>query len=127
MRSIVALAPGAAVLLASLLLASCATDPFVVGSVARHHRHVAAKDDAAAKDSAVASKADPRWQWCEQRHLDHQAGKAPAGAQDLEQKLADDRTCAAVYAAQPGRPSAAPQTAQPVETGSISKDSAAGR
>jgi len=45
----------------------------------------------------VTSKADPRWQWCEQRHIDHQAGKAPGGATDLAKKLEDDRTCATVY------------------------------
>ena len=45
----------------------------------------------------VTSKEDPRWQWCEQRHIDHQAGKAPGGATDLNKKLEDDRVCAAVY------------------------------
>ncbi len=45
----------------------------------------------------VMSKQDPRWQWCEQRHVDHQAGKAPGGATDLAKKLEDDRVCAAVY------------------------------
>jgi len=45
----------------------------------------------------VTSRDDPRWHWCEQRHLDHQAGRAPGGAKDLTKKLEDDRICAAVY------------------------------
>ena len=50
----------------------------------------------------VTSRDDPRWQWCEQRHIDHQAGKAPGGATDLAKKLEDDRICAAVYGGQRG-------------------------
>jgi len=45
----------------------------------------------------VTSRDDPRWRWCEQRHLDYQAGRAPGGATDLAKKLDDDRICAAVY------------------------------
>ncbi|MDH4982347.1 hypothetical protein [Hyphomicrobium sp. D-2] len=45
----------------------------------------------------VTSRDDPRWRWCEQRHIDHQAGRAPGGATDLAKKLEDDRICAAVY------------------------------
>jgi len=45
----------------------------------------------------VTSRDDPRWRWCEQRHLDYQAGRAPGGATDLAKKLEDDRICAAVY------------------------------
>ena len=47
--------------------------------------------------AAITSREDPRWQWCEQRHIDHQAGRAPGGATDLTKKLEDDRICAAVY------------------------------
>jgi hypothetical protein len=99
-----------------LMLAGCATDPLVTGSVAKHYRRakpensVARKEEAPQIDTgsiskdagsnaagAVTSKDDPRWQWCEQRHIDHQAGKAPGGATDLAKKLEDDRICAAVY------------------------------
>ncbi len=99
---------------ASLLLAGCAADAIRTGKVSRQYRH-ANPDNAVArrqapsdietgsvaKDAApggpVKSKEDPRWQWCEQRHIDHQAGKAPGGATDLAKKLEDDRICAAVY------------------------------
>lgn len=105
-------------LAASLALAGCAADAIRTGSVTKSYRHartekvVARKQQPAtvetgsiAKDVApVTSKEDPRWQWCEQRHLDHQAGKAPGGATDLARKLADDRLCAAVYQQTPGAP-----------------------
>jgi hypothetical protein len=96
--------------LGSLVLAGCATDPMMTGSVAKHYRHAKTERAVARKSGdpidtgtiskdvkAVTSKDDPRWQWCEQRHIDHQAGKAPGGATDLAQKLEDDRICAAVY------------------------------
>ena len=97
--------------LASLLLAGCATDALRTGSVAKHYRRakvdkaVARKEEPAKIDTGsiekaanpVTSKEDPRWQWCEPRHIDHQAGKAPGGATDLAKKLEDDRICAAVY------------------------------
>ena len=51
----------------------------------------------AAPAQPVTSRDDPRWRWCEQRHIDHQAGRAPGGATDLAKKLEDDRICAAVY------------------------------
>ena len=35
--------------------------------------------------------------WCGDRHVDHQEGKAPGGAATLEKKGEDDRTCAEVY------------------------------
>jgi hypothetical protein len=159
MRSTLAFALTVPVVLASLLLASCATDPFVTGSVAkRQHKRanvayravperaatasaksqetnsVAATTPATntsapaapvavapvpAAPAEVTSKEDPRWQWCEQRHLDHQAGRAPAGAQDLEQKLRDDRTCAAIYAERAGNQEPAAQAPEPIDTGSI--------
>lgn len=103
------------------LLGGCAADAIRSGQVTKSYRR--AKSDtnvarrqtqtreAAAKPTQsaietgsidknaapVTSKSDPRWQWCEQRHIDHQAGKAPGGATDLAKKLEDDRTCAAVY------------------------------
>lgn len=97
--------------LAALLLAGCATDGLTTGSVTKHYRRaktersVARKEEPAKIDTGsinkeadpVTSKEDPRWQWCEQRHIDHQAGKAPGGATDLAKKLEDDRICAAVY------------------------------
>ena len=97
--------------LASLVLAGCAGDPLGSGAIAKHYRHaktekaIARKDEPAKIDTGsiskdadpVTSKDDPRWQWCEQRHIDHQAGKAPGGATDLAKKLEDDRICAAVY------------------------------
>jgi hypothetical protein len=101
---------------ASLVLGGCAADAIRTGTVARHYRHVntdhavarkqapadidtgsIAKGAAPAATDPVNSKEDPRWQWCEQRHIDHQAGKAPGGATDLNKKLEDDRLCAAVY------------------------------
>jgi hypothetical protein len=110
-------------LFASLALAGCAADAIRTSSVTRSYRHarteqtVARKEQAApvetgsiAKDAVpVTSKDDPRWQWCEQRHLDHQAGKAPGGATDLAKKLADDRLCATVYE----RTAASPASAAP--------------
>ncbi len=54
-------------------------------------------DKPASPTNPVTSREDPRWQWCEQRHIDHQAGRAPGGATDLSKKLEDDRVCAAVY------------------------------
>ncbi len=95
----------------SLLLAGCATDALHTSSVQKHYRRakveksVARKEEPSkidtgsiAKDAdPITSKEDPRWQWCEQRHIDHQAGKAPGGATDLNKKLEDDRLCAAVY------------------------------
>jgi hypothetical protein len=90
MRSIIRRALCTGLILATASLAGCATDQLATGSVAKHHKRVA-------KDDAVTSKDDDRWKWCEQRHLDHQAGKAPAGAKDLAKKQEDDRICAAVY------------------------------
>jgi hypothetical protein len=97
--------------LGSLMVAGCATDGLQTASVQRHYRRakveksVARKEEPAKIDTGsidkdvnpVTSKEDPRWQWCEQRHIDHQAGKAPGGATDLAKKLEDDRVCAAVY------------------------------
>ena len=97
--------------LASLVLAGCATDTLQTGSMAKHYRRakvnkaVARKEEPSKIDTGsiatdgnpVTSKEDPRWQWCEQRHIDHQAGRAPGGATDLAKKLEDDRICAAVY------------------------------
>jgi hypothetical protein len=164
MRTIWAFALTAPVVLASLVLASCATDPYMTGAVTKRHkrtvayrsvseRTATARTEATstaapavaspaptsaaaasptapasggAADAAVTSKEDPRWQWCEQRHLDHQAGKAPGGAEDLEQKLKDDRTCAAVYAAQASRPQPGAGSLPPLDTGSISPTPADG-
>lgn len=112
-------------LAAALALAGCAADAIQTGSVTKSYRHartdraVARREQPApvetasiAKDPApVTSRDDPRWQWCEQRHLDHQAGKAPGGATDLAKKLADDRLCAAVYERAPGAPGQAAQSA----------------
>jgi hypothetical protein len=95
----------------SLAVAGCATDALRTGSTTKHYRRakvekaVARKEEPAQIDtgsinkevSPVTSKEDPRWQWCEQRHIDHQAGKAPGGATNLAKKLEDDRVCAAVY------------------------------
>jgi hypothetical protein len=100
----------------SLLLGGCAADAIRTGTVARHYRHAnpdkavarkqapadidtgsIAKGASPAASGPVNSKDDPRWQWCEQRHIDHQEGKAPGGATDLAKKLDDDRICAAVY------------------------------
>lgn len=39
---------------------------------------------------------DPMVAWCQQRHVDSQAGKSPGGAETLDQKLEDDRICARV-------------------------------
>lgn len=97
--------------LLALVLTGCAGDPLGPGTIARHYRHtksdrpVARKDEPAKIDTGsiakelapVTTRDDPRWQWCEQRHVDHQAGKAPGGATDLAKKLDDDRICAAVY------------------------------
>ena len=47
--------------------------------------------------AADTVKDDPRWKWCEQRHLDHQAGRTPGGAIDLADKLEGDRICAGIY------------------------------
>jgi len=155
MRSILAFALTVPVVLASLVLASCATDPYLTGSVAKRHKRTVAyrsvsertetartQTNSAQPSSAetsraaatgadsnsdVTSKEDPRWQWCEQRHLDHQAGKAPAGAQDLEQKQEDDRTCAAVYSAQARRPQPGSEPLQPIDTGAILRAPATSR
>jgi hypothetical protein len=99
--------------LATLLVAGCATDGLRTAAVTKQYRRAKtekvavrkqepAKIDTGSIDKApgpVMSKEDPRWQWCEQRHIDHQAGKAPGGATDLAKKLEDDRICAAVYGA----------------------------
>jgi hypothetical protein len=179
MRANLAFAFTVSTVAASLLLASCATDPFMAGSTAsitkRPHKRstvayrtvsppsetatakapldkapetataaaapqvpaaptapvttgaVAAPPAPAGAAEEVTTKEDPRWQWCEQRHLDHQAGKAPAGAQDLEQKLKDDRTCAAIYAERAGDQQPTGQAPQPIDTGSISQAPEAGR
>jgi hypothetical protein len=93
------------------MLAGCATDTLRTGAVQKQYRRakvekaVARKEEPAKIDTGsidkaanpVTSREDPRWQWCEQRHIDHQAGKAPGGATDLTKKLEDDRVCAAVY------------------------------
>jgi hypothetical protein len=94
---------------AAVLLGGCAADAIRTGKVA-HYRQTKGDTNVARKDTSediatgsidkqgpVTSKQDPRWQWCEQRHIDHQAGKAPGGATDLAKKLDDDRICAAVY------------------------------
>jgi len=95
----------------SLVLTGCATDTLRTGSVTKHYRRAKVEKSVARKEepskidtgsiatdaNPVTSKEDPRWQWCEQRHIDHQAGKAPGGATDLAKKLEDDRICAAVY------------------------------
>ena len=100
--------------LASLVVAGCATDGMTTASVTKQYRRskpvkaVARKEEPAKIDTGsiatpaspanpVTSREDPRWQWCEQRHVDHQAGRAPGGATDLNKKLEDDRVCAAVY------------------------------
>ncbi len=99
-------------------MAGCAADDISNGAVTKHYRHarseraVARRQQPApvetgsiAKDAApVISKQDPRWQWCEQRHVDYQAGKAPGGATDLARKLEDDRLCATVYERTAGAP-----------------------
>lgn len=95
------------------LFTGCAGDPLGPGTIAKHYRQgkpakaVARKQEPATIETAsidksaapvpVTSRNDPRWQWCEQRHIDHQAGRAPGGATSLAQKLEDDRICAAVY------------------------------
>ena len=98
-------------ILGSLMLAGCATDTLRTGAVQKQYRRakvekaVARQEEPAKIDTGSIEKAanpvttreDPRWQWCEQRHIDHQAGKAPGGATDLAKKLEDDRVCAAVY------------------------------
>jgi len=100
----------------ALVLGGCAADAIRSGQVARHYRHGKTSTSVARRQapaeietgsvtkrtSPVTSKEDPRWQWCEQRHLDHQAGKAPGGATDLAKKLDDDRICAAVYQGESG-------------------------
>jgi len=96
---------------ASLVLGGCAADAIRSGTVTKHYRRAKPDKDVARKEAPsdidtgsipketdpVTSRKDPRWQWCEQRHVDHQAGKAPGGATDLAKKLEDDRICAAVY------------------------------
>lgn len=95
--------------LASQLVSGCAADAIRSGHVSRHY-HRAKSDNALARSQQpanmdtgsidkgpVTSKNDPRWAWCEQRHIEYQAGKAPGGATDLAKKLDDDRICAAVY------------------------------
>ena len=95
----------------ALTFGGCAGDLLGPGTIAKHYRRakseraVARREEPAKIDTGsvdkdatpVTSKDDPRWHWCEQRHLDYQAGKAPGGATDLEKKLEDDRICAAVY------------------------------
>lgn len=98
-------------------LGGCAADAIRSGQVTKHYRRAKSDTSVARKQAPsdvetgsidkqaapVTSKQDPRWQWCEQRHIDHQAGKAPGGAPDLASKLEDDRICAAVYSGgQPG-------------------------
>ena len=102
--------------LASVMLAGCAADMMRTSSAQKHYRRAKversvarneerepAKVETGSIDKAVdaakpvTSRQDPRWQWCEQRHVDHQAGRAPGGATDLAKKLEDDRICAAVY------------------------------
>ncbi len=101
--------------LASVMLAGCAADMMRTSSVQKHYRRAKversvarneerepAKVETGSIDKAdpvkpVTSREDPRWQWCEQRHIDHKAGRAPGGATDLAEKLDDDRICAAVY------------------------------
>ncbi len=101
---------GAAV---SLTAAGCATDGLRTAAVTKQYRRAKTEKTVARKEepapiqtgsiekavAPVTSKEDSRWQWCEQRHIDHQAGKAPGGATDLKKKLEDDRICAAVYGA----------------------------
>ena len=91
--------------------ANTATAPIDHGDAPRYDRAVPSPDrngtaPAATTDTArgginpsepVTSRDDPRWRWCEQRHLDYQAGRAPGGATELSKKLEDDRICAAVY------------------------------
>ena len=90
--------------------AETATAPIDHGDTPRHDHAVPPSDRngtaPASVDTArrginpsdpVTSRDDPRWRWCEQRHLDYQAGRAPGGATDLAKKLEDDRICAAVY------------------------------
>ncbi len=102
---------------AAMFLGGCAADAIRTGQVTKHYRR-AKSENSVARNKApadidtgsidkqtapVTSKEDPRWQWCEQRHIDHQAGKAPGGATELSKKLEDDRVCAAVYGGgQPG-------------------------
>lgn len=92
-------------------LGGCAADAIRTGQVTKHYRRAKSDTNVARRQTPsnietgsvdtqttpVTSKTDPRWQWCEQRHVDHQAGKAPGGATDLAKKLEDDRICAAVY------------------------------
>lgn len=97
---------------AALFLGGCAADAIRSGYATKHYRStktepVVTRNKAPSnidtgsiektQADPVTSKQDPRWQWCEQRHIDHQAGKAPGGATDLAKKLDDDRLCAAVY------------------------------
>lgn len=96
---------------ASMLIGGCAVDAIRSGQVTKHYRREKTENAVArnkeraeietgsiAKGKApVTSKDDPRWQWCEQRHVEYQAGMAPGGATDLAKKLEDDRTCASVY------------------------------
>lgn len=99
-------------LVASLVFSGCAADAIRTGAVTKHYRHaktqrtVARKEQPAPVETGsvsktasgpITSKDDPRWHWCEQRHIDYQAGKAPGGASELAQKQEDDRLCAAVY------------------------------
>jgi hypothetical protein len=52
------------------------------------------------KDTAAHSAAEPvprQSSKCGDRHLDHQAGRAPGGATTLDEKEADDRVCGEEY------------------------------
>ncbi|MFA5900030.1 MAG: hypothetical protein WC829_13070 [Hyphomicrobium sp.] len=102
---------GLIIAVASVVVGGCAADAIRTGHVTKQYRR-AKTDTSVARRQApsnietgsvdkeatpVTSTQDPRWQWCEQRHIDHQAGKAPGGATDLAKKMEDDRICAAVY------------------------------
>jgi hypothetical protein len=54
-------------------------------------------DDAVTGGKAqAADEIEERRRWCGQRFIDYQEGKRPGGAATVEQKEADDATCAAL-------------------------------
>jgi len=73
-------------LILALLISGCATRT--------EDRHLSIKDTAAHSAAKPVPKQSSN---CGDRHLDHQAGRSPAGAATLEEKEADDRVCGEEY------------------------------
>jgi len=73
-------------LILALLVSGCATRT--------EDRHLSIKDTAAHSAAKPVPKQSSN---CGDRHLDHQAGRSPAGAATLEEKEADDRVCGEEY------------------------------